>query len=139
MYGWIDGLINKWDEQYYLVRFTQRRPKSNWSKINREIAKGLLTSKKMQPSGKREIEAAKKDGRWDAAYDSSATMEVPPELAKLLRKNSKAKRFFDSISRANRYAFLYRIQTAKKVETTQKWVAKTMEMLERGEVLHPNH
>lgn len=137
IYGWIDGLINKYDEQYYLVRFTPRRPRSKWSKINREIAEQLIKTKKMQPSGLAQVKAAKADGRWAAAYDSPANIKVPPELEKLLSRSKKARQFFESISAANRYAFLYRIYDAKRAATREKRIEQTMAMLKKGEVFHP--
>lgn len=140
MYGWIDGLINKYDDQFYLIRFCSRRPRSKWSKINREIATQLIKANLMQPAGIQQVEAAKADGRWEAAYDSASTMKVPPELQKWLnlKKNKKAKEFFESITSSNRYAFLYRIQAAKREVTRNKWIEKAKEMLTNGEVFHPN-
>ena len=139
IYGWIDGLINKYepDGNFYLTKFTQRRPRSKWSKINVGIATELIETGKMMPSGLLQVEAAKADGRWDAAYDSQTTIEVPPELRKKLAKFPKAKKFFDSISKANRYAFLYRIHNAKREVTRQKHIDKTIEMLLEGKVYHP--
>jgi uncharacterized protein YdeI (YjbR/CyaY-like superfamily) len=137
IYGWIDGLINSYTEKAYLRKFTQRRAKSSWSKINREIVEQLIRSKKIKPAGLAQVEAAKQDGRWAAAYDSPSTIKTPPELLVLLKKNKKAQKFFDSLSSANRYAFLYRIQTAKKPETRERHLKKTMEMLEAEKVYHP--
>ncbi len=137
IYGWIDGLINGFDESWYLIKFSPRRPKSTWSKINREIAEQLIEGGEMRPSGLKQVEAAKADGRWERAYDSPATMKVPPELTKLLNTNKTAKKNFTELNSQNRYAFLYRIQTAKREETRQKHVQKAFEMLKKGEVYHP--
>lgn len=140
MYGWIDGLINKYDEEFYLIRFSARRPRSKWSKINRSIAVQLLQDGKMQPRGIAEVEAARSDGRWEMAYDSASTIEVPAELQSWLKqkRNKKAREFFESLNSGNRYAFLYRIQTAKNGVTRNKWIEKTKEMLTNGQVFHPN-
>lgn len=132
-FGWIDGLINPWDDQYYLTRFSQRRPRSKWSMINREIAKQLIKDGLMMPSGQVQVDAAKDDGRWQAAYSSQASIKVPKDLQSRLDKDPKASAFFESLTKANRYSFLYRIETAKKKETRQKWIDRTMEMLAAGE------
>jgi len=137
IYGWIDGLINGLDKQFYLRKFTPRRPRSKWSKINREIAETLIDNGKMKPSGMQEVLAAKKDGRWDVAYDSQSTIAVPPRLQRLLDTNSKAKENFENLSSNNRYAFLYRIQTAKLEKTKQKHIEKAFDMLKQGETYHP--
>lgn len=137
IFGWIDGLINGYSDTTYLRKFTQRRSRSQWSKINRAIAEQLIKDKKMKPSGLAEITAAKKDGRWEAAYDSPSTAEVPADLQKLLNKNKKAKTFFESLGSANRYAFLYRIQSVKREETRQRHLDKTIQMLTAGKVYHP--
>ena len=115
---------------------TQRRRRSQWSKINRGIAEQLIAEKRMKPSGLAQVNAAKADGRWDAAYDPQSMIEVPEELKRALAKNKRAKRFFDSLSKANRYAFLYRIQTAKKPETRERYLKTTMEMLESEMTFH---
>jgi len=137
MYGWIDGLKNGLDESFYLTKFTPRRKRSLWSKINRGIANDLIERNQMKPSGMAEVNAAKKDGRWDAAYDSQSMMTIPSELEKLLQNNKQAKEFFESISKANRYAFLFRIHNSKRPETKQRHIEKTMEMLSSGKVYHP--
>lgn len=135
-HGWIDGQKRSLDERFFLQRFTPRRPKSLWSKINIGHAERLIAEGRMQPAGLREVEAAKADGRWDAAYDSPGTMPVPEELAAALAKNRKAKALFESLDKTNRYAVCWRIQTAKKAETRQARAAKLVEMLARGERLH---
>jgi uncharacterized protein YdeI (YjbR/CyaY-like superfamily) len=135
-HGWIDGLKRACDERFFLQRFTPRRPKGLWSKINIGNVERLLAAGRMQPGGLREVEAAKADGRWQAAYDSATAMQVPEELAVALAKNRKAKAFFDKLDRTNRYAFCWRVQTAKKPETRAARVAKFVEMLGRGEKIH---
>lgn len=135
-HGWIDGLKRACDERFFLQRFTPRRPKSLWSKINIGHAERLLAAGRMQPSGLREVEAAKADGRWQAAYDSAKAMQVPEELAAALAGNRKARAFFDKLDRTNRYAFCWRVQTAKNPETRAARVAKFVEMLGRGEKIH---
>jgi uncharacterized protein YdeI (YjbR/CyaY-like superfamily) len=135
-HGWIDGLKRACDQCFFLQRFTPRRPKSLWSKINIGHAERLLAAGRMQPGGLREVEAAKADGRWQAAYDSAKAMQVPEELAAALAKNRKARAFFDKLDRTNRYAFCWRVQTAKKPETRAARVAKFVEMLARGEKIH---
>lgn len=135
-HGWIDGQKRGYDHAFFLQRFTPRRPRSLWSKINIGHAERLIAQGRMRPAGLREIEAAKADGRWQAAYDSARSMEVPPELASLLAKNRKAKTFFESLDRTNRYAVCWRVQTAKKPETRQARAAKLVEMLARGERIH---
>ena len=137
IYGWIDGLINKFDDQYFLRRFTQRRPKSKWSQINREIATELIQSNKMQASGLAEVEKAQQDGRWDAAYPSSSNIQVPKDLQKLLDENPAAREFFESISKSNRYAFLMKLFDAKRPQTREKRLMETIEMLTAGKVYHP--
>jgi len=135
-HGWIDGLKRACDERFFLQRFTPRRPKGLWSKINIGHVERLLAAGRMQPGGLREVQAAKSDGRWQAAYDSATAMQVPDELAAALAKNRKAKAFFDGLDRTNRYAYCWRVQTAKKPETRAARVAKFVEMLARGEKIH---
>src|SRR5688500_9909027 len=128
-YGWIDGLVRTLDDDYYIQRFTPRRTKSKWSKINRGKAEELIAAGKMKPAGLAEIDRAKADGRWDAAYDSPTTMEVPADLKRELRKNPVARRFFETLSKSNRYTILYQIAEAKKPETRARRIAKFVEML----------
>ncbi|KAF1719160.1 YdeI/OmpD-associated family protein [Pseudoxanthomonas wuyuanensis] len=135
-HGWIDGQKQAFDAQCFLQRFTPRRPRSVWSKINVGKVETLIAAGRMQPAGMREVEAAKADGRWLAAYDSARTMEVPAELAAALAKNSKAKAFFESLNKTNYYAVCWRVQTAKKPETRAARVHKLVEMLARGEKIH---
>ena len=135
-HGWIDGQKRALDERFYLLRFTPRRPRSVWSKINIAKVEQLIASGRMQPTGMREVEAAKADGRWQAAYEGSARMEVPQELADALATNAKALRFFEQLDRANRYAFCWRVHTAKKPETRRARVEKFVAMMARGEKIH---
>ncbi len=133
-YGWIDGQAGGIDDKYWLVKFTPRRPKSIWSKINTERVERLIESGEMKPSGLKAVEVAKQDGRWDAAYSSQKNIEVPEDFQSALDKNKKAKAFFESLTRARRYSFLFRIVTAKKAETREKRIKQFVEMLERGEI-----
>jgi uncharacterized protein YdeI (YjbR/CyaY-like superfamily) len=135
-YGWIDGQKKGFNDKYWLQKFTPRGPKSIWSKINTEKAERLIASGEMKPAGLKAIEAAKQDGRWDAAYSSQKNMTVPEDFQAALDKNKKAKTFFATLNSANRYAILWRIQTAKKPETRSKWIQKFVERLEKGEKLY---
>ncbi len=135
-YGWIDGQRNGFDEKYFLQKFTPRRPKSIWSKINVEKVERLIASGQMKPAGLKAIEAAKADGRWEQAYASQKNMSVPEDFQLALDKNEKAKAFFATLNSANRYSFLFRIQTAKKAETRSKRIQQFVEMLEKNEKFH---
>jgi len=135
-YGWIDAQVKRFDETYYLQRFTPRRARSKWSKINRESATRLIESGTMRPPGLAEVERARGDGRWDAAYDSPAGAAVPDDFERALARNKKAREFFATLSSANRYAILYRIQDAKRPETRTRRITQFVEMLARGETLH---
>ena len=135
-YGWIDGQKKGFDNEHWLQKFTPRGPKSIWSKINTEKAEGLIAAGEMKPAGLKAIEAARQDGRWDAAYSSQRNMSVPEDFQAALDKNKKAKIFFTTLNSANRYAILFRIQTAKKAETRAKHIQQFIQMLERGEKLH---
>lgn len=135
-YGWIDGLKRACGERFFLQRFTPRRPRSVWSKINVGKAEALIAAGRMRPPGLREVEAARADGRWQAAYDGSASMEVPEELAAALAKDRKANAFFETLDRTNRYAFCWRVRTAKKPETRRARAAEFVAMLAKGEKLH---
>ncbi len=136
-YGWIDGQSKGLDEQYYLQRFTPRRKRSKWSKINRASAEAMIAAGEMKPAGLREVERAKADGRWDAAYDSPSAATVPDDLQAELDRNPRAGEAFAALNGSNRYAILYGIQDAKKPETRARRIAKFVAMLERGETLHP--
>jgi uncharacterized protein YdeI (YjbR/CyaY-like superfamily) len=136
-YGWIDGQGKGLDETHYLQRWTPRRAKSVWSKRNTAKALRLIAEGKMKPSGLREIERAKSDGRWDAAYDSPSNASVPDDLAKALKRNTKARKFFDTLSGQDRYAILHRIQTARKPETRARRIEQFVEMLTDRRTLYP--
>ena len=135
-YGWIDGLVNKYDEKYYLQRFTPRSKKSNWSKINREHIARLIKEKRMQPSGLLTVEIAKKNGQWDSAYDSSKDMQVPEDFLKEVVKDERVMAFYKTLTRANTYAIAWRLQTAKKPETREKRFNALLEMLKKGKKIH---
>ncbi|HSX09540.1 MAG TPA: YdeI/OmpD-associated family protein [Candidatus Saccharimonadales bacterium] len=135
-YGWIDGLLNKFDEKYYVVRFTPRKKQSIWSKVNKNTVGRLIKEGKMKPSGLEAIENAKANGRWEAAYDSSATMQLPDDFLTELAKDKKAEEFFKTLTRANTYAIAFRLQTATRPETRAKRMKELLEMLKRGEKLH---
>lgn len=135
-HGWIDGQKRSFDSDYFLQRFTPRRPKGLWSKINIGHAERLIAEDRMRPGGQREIDAAKADGRWDAAYDGARNMEVPPELTAALAKNKKARTFFETLDKTNRYSVCWRVQTAKKPETKAKRVETLVAMLARGDKIH---
>jgi uncharacterized protein YdeI (YjbR/CyaY-like superfamily) len=135
-YGWIDGQAKSIDETYYLQKFTPRRTKSIWSKRNIEKVAELIAGGKMQPSGVAAIEAAKADGRWEQAYDSPKNSTVPPDLQTEFDTHPKAESFYETLSKTNKYAFLWRIQTAKRAETRAKHIVRTIEMLEAGKTYH---
>lgn len=135
-HGWIDGQKRGFDGDWFLQRFTPRRPKGLWSKINIGKVERLSAEGRMRPAGQREVDAAKADGRWDAAYDGARNMEVPPELAAALAKNRKARTFFETLDKSNRYSVCWRVQTAKKPETKAKRVETLVAMLARGEKIH---
>ena len=135
-FGWIDSQKRGCDATHFLQRFTPRRPRGRWSKINREKAEGLVATGKMRPAGLAEVEAAKADGRWEAAYEGQRTAQVPPDLQQELDANPAAREFFDGLDSANRYAFVYRLGEAKKPETRARRLRKFVAMLERGEKIH---
>jgi uncharacterized protein YdeI (YjbR/CyaY-like superfamily) len=135
-YGWIDGQANSYDEESYLQRYCPRRPKSIWSKKNIENIARLTAAKKMKPAGLKEVEAAKADGRWEAAYDSPANMQIPGDFLKALAKNAKAKAFFKTLNKTNTFAIGWRLQTAKKPETREKRIKAIIEMLAKGQKFH---
>jgi len=135
-FGWIDGRREALDERYFLQRFTPRRPRSRWSRINRDTAKRLLAEGRMRAPGLAEVERAKADGRWAAAYGGQRSSTVPPDLQRELDARPKAKAFFAGLSSQNRYAILYRLQDAKRPETRARRLAKFVAMLDAGETLH---
>lgn len=135
-YGWIDGQKQRHDDTSWRQRFTRRRPKSGWSKINTQHAERLMEAGRMMPAGQIEIDAAKKDGRWQTAYDSPSNATFPEEFLAALRKDKKAEAFFKTLNKANLYAIAYRLQTAKKPETKQKRMEMILAMLASGETFH---
>ncbi|MDR0214083.1 MAG: YdeI/OmpD-associated family protein [Comamonas sp.] len=135
-WGWIDGQKKGFDEQYFLQRFTPRRARSIWSKVNVDKVGALIEAGRMQAPGHAQIEAAKADGRWARAYDSARTATVPEDLLTALEAAPKAKAFFATLNAANRYAILWRIQTAVKAETRARRIAQLVEMLTSGETIH---
>jgi uncharacterized protein YdeI (YjbR/CyaY-like superfamily) len=137
-FGWVDAQKRGLDNEYWLQRFTPRRPRSKWSKINTEKAGALIAAGRMRPAGLREVEAAKADGRWDAAYAGQRTITVPDDLAQALAANPAAADFFTTISSANRYAILYRIGTVKRPETRARKIAQFVEMLAEHKTIHPD-
>jgi uncharacterized protein YdeI (YjbR/CyaY-like superfamily) len=131
-YGWIDGQRKTYDSRFFLQKFTPRRPKSLWSKRNITKVAGLTAEGRMQPAGLAEVEAAKQDGRWEAAYDSSKHMVVPEDFLKALENNKHAQAFFNTLSKSNLYAIAWRLETAKKPETRQRRFDALLALLERG-------
>jgi uncharacterized protein YdeI (YjbR/CyaY-like superfamily) len=136
-YGWIDGQRNRFDDDYFIQRFTPRRARSIWSAINCAKVTALIDSGAMHASGMREVERAKADGRWAAAYASQATATIPPELERRLLKSAKARKFFESLDSRNRYAVVFRIATSKKPETRERKAEQFFEMLKNGETIYP--
>jgi uncharacterized protein YdeI (YjbR/CyaY-like superfamily) len=136
-HGWIDGQKGRHDDDYWLQRFTPRKPGGNWSKINTERAAALIASGRMRPAGLREVERARADGRWEQAYESQSRVTVPEDLARALAANERAGAFFATLDSANRYAILYRIGTAKKPETRAKRIDTFVTMLSEHKKIHP--
>ncbi|MEU8653747.1 YdeI/OmpD-associated family protein [Streptomyces sp. NPDC048737] len=136
-HGWIDGQKAAFDDQWWLQRFTPRRPRSRWSKVNRDKATALIEQGRMRPPGQAEVDRAKADGRWEAAYDSARTATVPDDLAVALAADPAAAEFFEALDRQNRYAILYRIQDAKRAETRARRIEKYVAMLAKGEKPYP--
>lgn len=136
-YGWIDSQKEKFDEKMWVQRFTPRRAKSIWSKVNKDKAELLITNGRMKPSGFNAIEVAKKNGQWDKAYESQSIASMPEDFAIELERNVKAKAFYDTLNSQNKYAILFRIHNAKKQETRAKRIKQFVEMLEKGEKIYP--
>jgi uncharacterized protein YdeI (YjbR/CyaY-like superfamily) len=136
-FGWIDGQVRRRDERTYFQRFTPRRARSRWSKRNTTLAERLISDGRMRASGIAEVERAKADGRWEAAYAGSATVRVPDDLAAALAAEPKAKAMFRRLTSQNRYAILYRIEAVKRPETRARKIAEFVAMLARGETVHP--
>jgi uncharacterized protein YdeI (YjbR/CyaY-like superfamily) len=135
-FGWIDGQKRPHDDSSWLQGFSRRRPQSGWSKINTKHAERLVAKRRMKPAGQAEIDAAKRDGRWTAAYDSPSNATFPEDFLAALRRDNKAKAFFESLNKANLYAIAYRLQTAKKPETRQKRMEMILAMLADGKAFH---
>jgi uncharacterized protein YdeI (YjbR/CyaY-like superfamily) len=136
-HGWIDGQLDSFDDDYWLIRFTPRQSTSKWSEKNRARALQLVELKRMRPAGLNEIERAKKDGRWEAAYAPQSTAQVPDDLHAALARNKKAKSFFETLDSTNRYAILHRIHNAKKAETRTARIEKFVTMLIEGKTIYP--
>lgn len=136
-FGWIDGKALGLDERFYLQRFTPRRKRSIWSKRNTEKAEALIAAGRMRPAGLRQVEAARADGRWEAAYEGSAAAAVPEDFRRELDANAAAAEFFATLKGQNRYAILYRIQTAKRPETRAKRIREFVAMLAERRTLYP--
>jgi uncharacterized protein YdeI (YjbR/CyaY-like superfamily) len=136
-YGWIDSQAGAFDERYWLQRFTPRRPRSNWSKRNRARATKLIEEGRMKPAGLREVERARADGRWEAAYDAQSTATVPEDFRRELEKNEEAREFFATLNSQNRYAILHRIQDARRPETRARRIEKYVAMLRDQKKLYP--
>jgi uncharacterized protein YdeI (YjbR/CyaY-like superfamily) len=135
-YGWIDSQVKSLDERFYLQKFTPRRARSKWSRINREKIEELTKQGRMKPAGLEQVELAKADGRWDAAYASPASADVPDDLQKALDASPKAAEFWAGLNKSNRYAIIFQLEDAKKPETRVRRLAKFVAMLERGEKLY---
>lgn len=135
-FGWIDGQKGKLDAAYYLQRFTPRRRKSLWSAVNRDKADALIAAGKMREAGLRQIESAKLDGRWEAAYQPQSRMTVPDDFHEALNRNEAARLAFEALNSVNRYAILYRIQNVKKAESRQRKIAEFIDMLAEGRRIH---
>jgi uncharacterized protein YdeI (YjbR/CyaY-like superfamily) len=136
-WGWIDGQLKSHDQDSWLRKFIPRGARSIWSKINRDKALALIASGQMRAAGLAEVERAKQDGRWQAAYDSASTAKAPPDFSAALAKSERASAFFKTLESRNRYALLFRIQGAKKPETRARKIQQFVAMLERGEKIHP--
>jgi uncharacterized protein YdeI (YjbR/CyaY-like superfamily) len=138
-HGWIDGQLDRYDDQFWLVRFTPRRARSKWSQVNRRRALELVAEGRMRRSGLAQIEAAKADGRWAAAYAPASSATVPDDLQQALDASPSAAKFFAALKGANRYAILYRIAAVKRPENRARKIAEFVAMLERGETIHEQH
>ena len=134
-FGWIDGQKRSLDEKYWLQKFTPRRRRSIWSRVNRDKVEALIAAGRMRPAGMKEIDAAKADGRWDAAYESQSRATVPEDLQAALDENPAARTFFESLRSANRYAILFRVQTAGKPEARAARIAKIVGLLAEGKTV----
>jgi uncharacterized protein YdeI (YjbR/CyaY-like superfamily) len=138
-FGWIDGRREALDERYFLQRFTPRRSRSKWSRINREKAERLIADGRMRAAGLGEVQRARADGRWDTAYEGQRSSTVPEDLQRELDERPTAMAFFAELSSQNRYAIVFRLADAKKPETRARRLAKFVAMLEAGQTIHPQH
>jgi uncharacterized protein YdeI (YjbR/CyaY-like superfamily) len=136
-FGWIDGQKGRFDDEFWLQRFTPRRPGGRWSKINADKVGALIEAGRMRPAGLREVEQARADGRWETAYAGQATIEVPDDLRQALAANAAASEFFATISSVNRYAILYRIGSVKRPETRARKIVQYVAMLADHQTIHP--
>jgi uncharacterized protein YdeI (YjbR/CyaY-like superfamily) len=136
-YGWIDGHLTRRDSATYRVRFTPRRARSRWSQRNVRIAERLIAEGRMKPAGLAEVERAKADGRWQSAYGGSASLEVPEDLRTAVAASPEAQKMWDVLTRTNKFAVVYRVQDAKRAETRARRIQQCVDMLARGETLHP--
>src|SRR5262249_3524739 len=136
-YGWIDGQKAPCDERFFLQRFTPRGPRSRWSRVNREKAEALEGAGRLRPAGLEQVERARADGRWEAAYESQSRATVPEDLQRALDASPGAREFFGTLSSANRYAILYRVQAAKQPETRVRRIEQFVAMLAEGRTIHP--
>ncbi len=135
-YGWIDSLARKYDEKSYIQKFTPRRSKSMWSKVNIGHVERLTKEGQMKEAGLKEVERAKADGRWEQAYDAPSTMKIPADFVKAVNKNKKVKEFFSTLNKSNKFAIAFQLHNAKKPETRERRFKKFLEMMERGEKLY---
>jgi uncharacterized protein YdeI (YjbR/CyaY-like superfamily) len=135
-YGWITGQSRPYDEKSWLDQFVPRRPKSIWSKINTKRAEMLIKQGRMKPAGLKQVEEARRDGRWDRAYSPPSTAKLPQDFIKALRKNKQAEKFFKTLNRANTYSVVFRLETAKNEEQRKMKIKKMIKMFERGEKFH---
>jgi uncharacterized protein YdeI (YjbR/CyaY-like superfamily) len=136
-FGWIDGQRIPHDESFFLQRFTPRKARSRWSQLNRDKAERLIAQRRMRPAGLSQVESAKADGRWQSAYEPQSRATVPEDFRQALERNPQAKAFFKTLRGQNRYAFLYRIQDARRPETRRKRIETFVTMLEAGRTLYP--
>ena len=135
-YGWIDGQVNSYNDDYYIQKFTPRGSRSVWSKINVTKIENLIKENRLQPSGLEAVKVAKSNGAWDKAYDSSSTFTITKDFQAALKENPKAKQFFETLNRANKYAIYWHLETAKRPETRKARIEKFINMLNKGEKLH---
>lgn len=136
-WGWIDAIRKSYDEQSFLQRFTPRRPKSLWSQINRERIERLIAAGRMTPHGLAQVEAAKADGRWDAAYASAKNIQMPEDLLLAIRENARAQRTFDTLNKQNRFALAFRLGNLRTAAGRERKIAEFVQMLAEGSLLHP--